>query len=413
MAVKGANNAITLRQLGETVSGVVGGAFPYGIWVTAEINSLQERGHCYLELIEKDTESDAIVAKAQATIWRSAYITMRMTFVKLTGSPLRTGMKVLVKVKPNLHPQYGYSLNIIDIDPSYTLGDAAVRRAVVVQKLKDEGVYDCNRELELPMLIKRIAVVSASGAAGYGDFINQLKANGGGYKYKTELFEAVMQGDSAEDSIIKAFDAIAERAGEFDVVAILRGGGAVSDLNCFDRYGVASVVAQFPLPVLSGIGHDRDVSVVDEVACVHLKTPTAVAAFIVECSVEAEQRLADITQCLNDYVKQYILECQSKVDFLGNGIVTAVKVGLERQMGRLNLFGSDLRASVRAYFDNKRHALEIAGQTIELTSPENVLKKGYSMAMSGGKVITKASGLKAGDTLTTLFSDGTVNSIVN
>lgn len=413
MPSKGSNSSITLRQLGEAVSGVVGEAFPHGVWVTAEINSLQDRGHCYLELIEKDTESDAIVAKSSATIWRSAYITMRMTFVKLTGSPLKVGMKVLVKVKPNFHPQYGYSLNIVDIDPSYTLGDAAVRRAAVVQKLKEDGIYDCNRELELPMLIKRIAVVSASGAAGYGDFMNQLRANGGGYKYRTELFEALMQGDNAEESIIKAFDAIAERIDEFDVVAVIRGGGAVSDMECFDRYGVAAVVAQFPLPVLSGIGHDRDVSVVDEVACVHLKTPTAVAAFIIECSVEAEQRLTEITQSLNDYIKQYILECQSKLDFLGNGIVTAVKVGLERQMGRLNLYGNDLTASVRAYFESKRHALDIAAQTIELTSPENVLKKGYSMAMSGGKVITKASGLKAGDTLTTIFSDGTVNSIVN
>lgn len=412
MPVKGSDRRFTLRELGEMVGGVVSQAFPGGVWVVAEINSLQDRGHCYLELIEKDEESDAIVAKSQATIWRSTYITLKSAFEKVTETPLRAGMKVLVKVKPTFHAQYGFSLNIFDIDPSYTLGDAAVRRAAVVQRLKSEGIYECNKELETPMLIKRIAVVSASGAAGYGDFMNQLSGNGGGYKYSVELFEAVMQGESAEESIIKAFDAIAERIDEFDVVAVVRGGGAVSDLSCFDKYGVASVVAQFPLPVLTGIGHDRDVSIVDEVACIHLKTPTAVAAFIIECSVEAEQRLITIAQALNDYVRVYIQECQMRLDSLSGGIITAVKVGLERHMGRLKLFENDVVTSVNTYFERKMHALDIAAQTIELTSPANVLKKGYSMAMSGGKVITKASGLKNGDTLTTFFADGKVESIV-
>ncbi len=383
-------SAISLSELNQEVSSVVNRTFSEGAWIKAEISTIQERGHCYLELIEKEQDTDAIVARANANIWRSAYVALRIKFVKGTGVQLAAGMKVLVFGRPTFHPQYGYSINITDIDPEYTAGDAALRRAAIVRRLKDEGVYELNKELEVPQLIKRIAIVSASGAAGYGDFMNQLTSNTGGYKYKTELFEALMQGESAESSIIAALDRVAQRSGEFDVVAIIRGGGAATDLSCYDRYDIAFAVAQFPLPIITGIGHDRDVSIVDEVACLHLKTPTAVASFIIESSVACEMRLNNIAQSLNDIVKQYINLHRSKIEIVETNLAANAKMCLE----------------------SHRHKLEMAEQVIELASPQNVLKRGYSMTMSGERVITKASELKEGETLTTILSDGKINSII-
>ncbi|MCQ2350996.1 MAG: exodeoxyribonuclease VII large subunit [Paludibacteraceae bacterium] len=383
-------SAISLSELNQEVSSVVNRTFSEGAWIKAEISTIQERGHCYLELIEKEQDTDAIVARANANIWRSVYVALRIKFVKGTGVQLAAGMKVLVFGRPTFHPQYGYSINITDIDPEYTAGDAALRRAAIVRRLKEEGVYELNKELEVPQLIRRIAIVSASGAAGYGDFMNQLASNTGGYKYKTELFEALMQGESAESSIIAALDRVAQRSGDFDVVAIIRGGGAATDLSCYDRYDIAFAVAQFPLPVITGIGHDRDVSIVDEVACLHLKTPTAVASFIIESSVACEMRLNNIAQSLNDIVKQYINLHRSKIEIVETNLAANAKMCLE----------------------SHRHKLEMVEQVIELASPQNVLKRGYSMTMSGERVITKASELKEGETLTTILSDGKINSII-
>jgi len=404
--------AITLKELNQAVSIAIDSNFSEGIWFIAEINSIQERGHCYLELIEKDPNSDTIVAKANANIWRGVYVGLKMNFFKITSLQLSPGMKVLIKGRPQFHSQYGYSINITDIDPSFTLGDAAMKRAAVVRRLKEEGVYYLNAELQIPLFIKRIAVISSKGAAGYGDFMNQLTNNSGGYKYKVELFEAIMQGDSAEDSIIEALDLIASRSSEFDIVAIIRGGGALSDLSCYDRYGVASSVAQFPLPVLTGIGHDRDVSVVDEVACQMLKTPTAVAAFILDSTASLDMELSALAQGFKDVVRQYIVVNQSKLDLLANSILTDCKILLERHRSMLSIISTEMSSNVRTYFERELNILNLAKQTIELSSPENVLKKGYSMAEAAGKVITSASCLKKGDTLTTLFADGKVESIV-
>lgn len=403
---------LSLKQLNMAVGAAVNRLFADGAWVVAEINSLQDRGHCYLELIEKDPDTDTIIAKASATIWRNVYVALRIKFFKAVSSQLSAGMKVLVLVRPTLHPQYGYSLNIIDIEPSFTMGDAAIRRAAVVKKLKEDGVYDLNRQLQTPLLIKRIAVISTQSAAGYGDFMNQLASNPYGYTYSITLFESTMQGENAEQSIISALDEVAAASEKFDVVVIVRGGGAVSDLSCYDRYGVASCVAQFPIPVVTGIGHDRDVSVVDEVACVHLKTPTAVAAFIIDSTLAAHQRLSNVLQQFSDAVTLYVKEHQQKLDALAGSIATSAAICLERQKNRVQLLSADLALSVQAYIAAHEHKLDIAWQIIELTSPVNVLKKGYSMTLKNGTPVASATALKPDDVIETVFADGTVKSVV-
>lgn len=403
---------LTLRRLNQMVSHVVADVFSEDVWVVAEINNLQDRGHCYLELIEKDPDTDIVTAKASATIWRNVFVKLRIEFFKATGIQLAAGIKVLILAHPVFHPQYGYSLNITDIDPSYTAGEAALRRAAVVKQLKDEGVYDLNKELDVPMLIKRVAVISSPLAAGYGDFMNQLTSNAYGYTYSVTLFEAVMQGDGAEQSIISALDLIAADADKFDVVAIIRGGGAVSDLSCYDRYGVAACVAQFPLPVLTGIGHDRDVSVVDEVACVRLKTPTAVAAFIIDSTYSASQRLNDILLQMNDAVRAYIQNHTRMLDSLGSGIASSSRLCLERHKNRVDVLMADVKASTLAYLTRHIHRIDMAQQVLELTSPQNILKKGYSITLKDG-VVASAAMLKAGDVIETHFADGVIHSTLN
>ena len=403
---------LSLKQLNQMVSLAVASSFTEGLWVVAEINSLQDRGHCYLELIEKDPDTDIVTAKASATIWRNVFIKLRIEFFKATGVQLASGMKVLVMARPTFHPQYGYSLNITDIDPSYTVGEVALRRAAVIKQLKEEGVYDLNRQQTLPMLIKRIAVISSPLAAGYGDFMNQLGSNQYGYVYSVTLYEALMQGEGAETSIIEALDRIAAEAEKFDAVVIVRGGGAVSDLSCYDRYGVAACVAQFPLPIITGIGHDRDVSVVDEVACLPLKTPTAVASFIVESTFSAHQRLADVLLQLSESVRLYIQNHAQRIDALNSSIASSSHLCLERHRNRVEVIMADVRASVSAYLTRHHHRIDMAQQLIELTSPQNILKKGYSITLKGG-VVASAAMLKAGDVIETHFADGTVQSTLN
>lgn len=403
--------SVSLRQLNQMVSVAVTGIFPEGIWVTAEINSLQDRGHCYLELIEKDIDTEQIVAKASATIWRNIYVKLRMEFVKATGSQFTAGIKVLAMVRPTFHPQYGYSLNITDIDPSYTIGDAALKRAAVVRQLKEDGVYELNKELPIPVLIRRIALISSPTAAGYGDFMNQLATNVYGYKYDVALFEAIMQGENAEASIVEALDKVAADYMRYDVVVIVRGGGAVSDLNCFDRYGIASSVAQFPIPVLTGIGHDRDTSVVDEVAAVRFKTPTAVAAYIVDSTYMAEQRLLDALQQFDNAVRMYIQRNTQIVESLTVGVISSSNQMLERCRGRVDVLWAGFVSAVSSFITGHTHHLAMIEKEIELSSPSNILKKGYSMTLKNG-VVTSAAMVEKGDILETVFYDGSINSVV-
>ena len=383
-------NSISLYELNKEISSVLKGCLSK-VWVHAEINSInvQRVGHCYIELIEKDENTGSIIAKSRANIWANIYKSIAAYFLAETGKTLAAGMKVAFCVDVTFHEVYGISLNVVDIDPTYTLGESARRKALVIKKLEDDGVIDMNKLLSIKPLIKNIAVISAEGAAGYGDFCHQLEHNAYGYKYNLTLFNSIMQGEKAEASILESLDKVLERLDEFDILVLIRGGGAVSDLDCFDAYNLSASLAQFPLPVLTGIGHTRDVSVVDMVAKLPLKTPTAVADFII-----------NHTRSLEEKIDSYI-ELLSR----------SVTVLLDRQARKLDQSLTLLPLYANRLLDRKLHALELMERSLELMSPESILKKGYAIVEKQGKSAV-ASDLKQGDEVKIKLIDGVVGAVI-
>lgn len=336
-------------------------------WVRAEIASLSVRGgHCYLELVEKADTTGILSAKVRATCWSNVYRMLSAYFEDETGTTLHEGMQVLVEAEVSFHAVYGLSLNICNIDPTYTIGDLARQRAETIAQLQQDGVFELQKQLTLPTLIHRIAVISSDSAAGYQDFVNQLQAPH--YTIHTTLFPAIMQGDQAERSIVSALCAINDVAEDFDAVVIIRGGGSTTDLSCFDSYQLASYCAQFPLPILSGIGHTKDVSVVDMVVYSALKTPTAVAAFIVERFDTARNLIADLRRRLQLTAERQILI--------------------------------------------RRHALELLRQRLTLCSPERIYQMGYSLVTVNGKVLESVNDVQHGQHITTHLKDGLIQSEV-
>ena len=383
-------NSISLYELNKEISSVLKGCLSK-VWVHAEINSIsvQRVGHCYIELIEKDENTGSIIAKSRANIWANIYKSIAAYFLAETGKTLAAGMKVAFCVDVTFHEVYGISLNVVDIDPTYTLGESARRKALVIKKLEEDGVIDMNKLLSIKPLIKNIAVISAEGAAGYGDFCHQLQHNAYGYKYNLTLFNSIMQGEKAEASILESLDKVLERLDEFDILVLIRGGGAVSDLDCFDAYNLSASLAQFPLPVLTGIGHTRDVSVVDMVAKLPLKTPTAVADFII-----------NHTRSLEEKIDSYI-ELLSR----------SVTVLLDRQARKLDQSLTLLPLYANRLLDRKLHALELMERSLELMSPESILKKGYAIVEKQGKSVS-ASSLNPGDEVKITLVDGVVKAEV-
>lgn len=379
-----------LYELNESVSDCLSQQFADPVWVVAEVISLSENrtGHCYLELIEKQ-EDGAIIARAKATIWASLYRQIKPYFIQATGTPLSVGMMVALQVEVVFHPNYGYSLNVKDINPEFTLGNRLLQRNKTIQRLHDEGVFGMNKELPLPALPYRLAVVSAQTAAGYGDFMNELSRNPWGFDFRVTLFPALMQGDVAEASIMRALHQIAEQADLFDAVVVIRGGGSIADLSCFDGYELAYLVTQMPLPVVVGVGHDRDVSVLDMVASVSLKTPTAVAQYLLQKRVDACQRVLDLQERLAKSVEQI----------------------LTRQSQRLQTIASLLPVCAGRLLERKENKLRLLERSVELLSPINVLRKGYTMTLKNGEVAF-LSDLQKGDEITTVYHNGSVKSIV-
>lgn len=384
------NKVVGLHALNSQISACIEEIFDEPIWVSAEIVSLNRNrtGHCYLELIEKLPDG-AIVAKARATIWSALYGRISAYFQQVTGMPLAAGMTVALQVEVVFHPNYGFSLNVKDINPQFTLGNRLLQRTQTIERLQKEGVFDMNKELALPAITRRLAVVSAQTAAGYGDFMKELGQNAWNFTFQVTLFPALMQGDAAEASIIKALHEIAQVQQDFDAVVIIRGGGAVTDLDCFDAYQLAYTVTQMPLPVVVGVGHDRDVSVLDMVAAVSLKTPTAVAQFMVQRLADAYQRV-----CL----------CQERLS-------RGVQLLLQRQEQRLLTIEKMLPICAHRLLDKKEHRLAMLEKTLELLSPVNVLKKGYTMTLKNG-VVASLDDIQVGDEITTVFHNGSVSSIV-
>jgi exodeoxyribonuclease VII large subunit len=402
----------SLSELLEQVKGALTKALPGHYWVVAEIMELRENRHCYLELIEKSEENDSLLAKVRATIWASRYGMLRSFFETSTGSPLKSGIKILCKASVEFHPQYGLSLNITDIDPSYTLGDLARMKQEVIQRLRKEGVYDMNRELRFPLVPQRIAIISSETAAGYGDFMESILQNRHGFLFHTTLYPAIMQGDAAPLSITSAMEKVYESESEFDCLVLIRGGGSKADLESFNQYELAYFITQFPLPVITGIGHERDESVADMVAHLGLKTPTAVAEFLVDQLLSFEFSLSALLDRLSTSVRNSVKGDLNRLERYGSSMMHLSRGLLQQQSERLRQSEQRLQRELVMLMERSRDKLAQLQKRTELVNPENILKRGYSMTLLKGKAVTSVKGIKAGNLLETRLYQGKIISTV-
>lgn len=407
--------ALSLLELNSLVRRSLEQCLPDEYWVQAELSDVRTNstGHCYLEFIQKDPRSNALVAKARGTIWANVYRLLKPYFEEATGQAFVSGIKVLVQVTVSFHELYGYSLTVQDIDPTYTLGDMARRRREILKQLEEEGVLTLNKELEMPALPRRIAVISSPTAAGYGDFCHQLQHNPRGFFFYTELFPALMQGDRVEESVLSALDAILNRQEEFDVVVIIRGGGATSDLSGFDTYLLAASCAQFPLPIITGIGHERDDTVLDSVAHTRVKTPTAAAEYLISCMELAANKLEVLANRLHNSVRTRLTEEQRRLNTYRNRIPSAVVRRISDAKLSLLTAQRDISQAVSTSLSRQRHRLELLQQRLADASPEKMLARGYSITLKDGKAVKNAALLKDNDELLTRFYKGEVTSIIN
>jgi len=405
-------NALTLSELQRMVRTAVDGAFPLPLWVGAEIAELKVNysGHCYIELVEKGAADGVPKAQARATVWRSRYAQLAPQFLARTGQRLAAGVRILAKVAVTYHEIYGFSLNIIDIDPSYTLGDMEMRRQQTIAQLRADGVWDMNRELPLPALVQRIAVVSSANAAGYQDFRNELQASG--YAFRITLFDAFMQGSAAEDSIIAALERIADEAGRFDAAVIIRGGGSAADLNCFNSYRLAAHVAQFPLPVVTGIGHDKDVSVTDMVAGAYLKTPTAVAAWLVDRMAQAEAAVDRAAVSLRESAAAAIRRHELLPERLAGELGRLISAFVGERRAALESAARMLPVTAGALLARERARLDSSGELVRSRSPQRILRLGFSVVRLNGGAVTSTANLRPGDRLNVELADGRFNAEV-
>ena len=430
------NNPLSLLELNALIRRSVQACFPDSYWVQAELSDVRANssGHCYLEFVQKDPSGNSLVAKARGIIWSGTYFRLKPYFESETGQAFVSGIKVLVKVSVNFHELYGYSLTVLDIDPVYTLGDMARRRREILSRLQQEGVLTLNKELELPELMQRVAVISSPTAAGYGDFCNQLAHNDFGFVFYTRLFPAVMQGEKVERSVISALDRIYREVDHWDVVVIIRGGGATSDLSGFDTYELAANCAQFPLPVITGIGHERDDTVIDMVAHTRVKTPTAAAEFLVNHLRRTAERLETFAQCVYQEVPSMLSRERERLDSWMARIPARVQMCLQREGFVQERLVKRLEMSVQACLQSERHRqelclqrvenalsvrmqverhrLELFSQRVKAASPDLLLKRGYSMTLKDGKAVTDASLLQPGDVVETRLAKGRFKSKV-
>ena len=406
--------ALSLFELNAIVRSFIEGCAEDAYWVHGEL--LEGRagygGHFYGELVEKNELSGAIVAKARITIWARVYNMLALRFQAETGQSLRAGIKVLLKVKITFSELYGYALNVIDIDGTYTLGDQARRRQEILSQLEKDGIINDNKDLPMPTLLKRIAVVSSATAAGYGDFCRQLLENEWGLAFRVQLFPAVMQGQHVPESISAALMQIADEADRWDAVVIIRGGGATSDLSDYDSYPLATCVAQHPLPIIIGVGHDRDETVLDHVAHTSVKTPTAAAAFILEHQLEQLSRLQDLQQRIPLAASSKMQRGEQRLELLRQRIPASAMLMIQRERQRIDRFFMLLPLSTKGLMEREKYRMDLLSQRLDSVNPELLLRRGYSITMSGGRIVTNASSLHPGDEIVTRFADGDVVSEV-
>lgn len=426
---------LTLYELNSMVRDVVELGMPGSYWVEAELSEVRERsGHCYMELVQKNLTGNSTVARASARCWRSTWASVRPGFEQVTGEHFRAGLKVLLQVHAQFHENFGFSWIVTDIDPAYTLGDMARRRQEIIRILKEEGVFDLNKELCLSLFASRIAVVSSESAAGYGDFCNQLDTNAYGFAFSVRLFPAVMQGERTEGSIISALDAINSEADDFDCVVIIRGGGAVSDLSAFDSLALAENVANFPLPVITGIGHERDESVLDMVANKRVKTPTAAAALLIENLkhtydriVQAQERISVSVSRRMDYERVRLERVSGRIPVLFSLVKTRQQARIDSLFARvgaaagrivaeerlrLDRLSVALAPAVRQRLSAENHRLELLGQRISAVDPAILLRRGYSITLHNGRAVYSPGQLSDGDVIETRLAEGNVRSVV-
>ena len=413
---------------------------PDEYWVEAELSECREsKGHCYMELIQKDERSATPIAKASAKCWVSKWMLIRPYFERTTGQRLHAGMKVLLKVYPQFHEAYGFSWIITDIDPTYTLGDMARKRQEIIRQLKEEGVFDLQKELQLPLFCQNIAVISSETAAGYGDFCNQLTDNPYGFLFHTQLFPAIMQGDGVEQSVINAleeiFDVQSSQSDMFDCVVIIRGGGATSDMSGFDTLALAENVANFPIPIITGIGHERDESILDMVSYLRVKTPTAAAAFLIEHLKEVRDSIEDLQNRMIHCAQQKLSALNSNLSAIADVIPRLFSIVKTRQEARLDSLFSSLLSSIQQTILAQKsnlttieqripmlivdrrltaeyHRLEMLEEKIKSLDPALLLRRGYSITLFKGKAVRDPLALKKGDEIETRIEKGIIKSII-
>ena len=426
-------NRLTLYELNGLVKEVIECEMPNEYWVEAELSECREsRGHCYMELIQKDEQNATPIAKASAKCWASKWMIIRPYFERTTGQQLHAGMKVLLKVYPQFHEAYGFSWIVTDIDPTYTLGDMARKRQEIIRQLKEEGVFDLQKELQLPLFCQHIAVISSETAAGYGDFCNQLADNPYGFQFRTQLFPAIMQGEGVEQSIIEALERIYDC--DFDCVVIIRGGGATSDMSGFDTLALAENVANFPLPIITGIGHDRDESILDMVSHTRVKTPTAAAALLIDhlklvldAINNAQEAIARLTQQKLSTLNAQLSTLQemlprlfstvkarqeARIDNLYMRILSSIRETVISSLGKINTLETRLPIFTDRKIITERHRLQLMEEKAKSLDPTLLLQRGYSITLHNGRAVKEASALAPGDEMETRLAKGRIISKV-
>ena len=441
---------ITLFELNQLVREVIESEMPDEYWVEAELAECREsHGHCYMDLIQKDERNATPIARASARCWANKWMLIRPYFERTTGQRLHAGMKVLLKVYAQFHEAYGFSWIVTDIDPTYTLGDMARKRQEIIRQLKAEGVFDLQRELRLPLFCQRIAIISSETAAGYGDFCNQLADNPYGFQFQAQLFPAIMQGEGVEQSIISALEQIyaslstqqttitqhpSPNTQSFDCVVIIRGGGASSDMSGFDTLALAENVANFPIPIITGIGHERDESILDMVSHTRVKTPTAAAAFLIDhlktvmdSLNNAQEQIARLAQQKLTYYKSQFaavaevlprlfsnvrVRQEARLDALNNRLILSSGNRLSTLNAQLSTLSEHLPILLDRRLMNEKHRLQLIEEKAKSLDPALLLSRGYSMTMKDGKIVRDAADLHPGDEIETRLANGTVHSTV-
>lgn len=394
------------RMVRETIERQMDGKY----WVEAELSDLHDRNHCYMELVENDPFGPTPLAKARAVCWANRWTALRSKFERQTQQQLRPGIKVRMMVTPTFHEAYGFAYQVSDIDPDYTLGDIVRKRMEIIRQLKEAGIFDLQRELVLPRFAQRIAVISSAQAAGYGDFCHQIDDNSYGLSFSHELFAAIMQGEQVEQSVIAALDRINARIDEFDVVVIIRGGGATTDMSGFDTLALAENVANFPLPIITGIGHDRDECILDMVSYMRVKTPTAAAAFLIDHLSEVYTALVSARERISRIAERHLAYEKMRLKQLADRIPTLFALTRERQTKRIDALAHRLDSAATQRLERERHRLQLVAQRAQAQDPIHILRRGYSITLHNGHALRSGDELADGDIIETRLEQGTLKS---